>query len=474
MVLTDPDDAGALESVRRFAEERLAPHQRPARYLVTDDLPRGVMGKVLKHRLAARLSAGPAATTTTTTTTTAATDPESRALFLRLMTEPLDDPSPVYRELRERAGALLTEDGTLVLSRYRDVDAALRHRALGKSDEWLRLQLGVVSEDVLRPVMELMQRSMILSNPPDHTRLRRLVSSAFTGRHVEGLRAVVTRRTDELLAALAAEPGADFKERVAVPLPIDTIAELLGIPAGDRAGLIPVIHDLGLLMEPAADAAALTRGAQAQVDLAAYFTGLLARKRAEPADDLLSRMAGSHEEGALDETEMIATALLLFGAGNTPTANLLGNGLCALLDHPEQLDRLRARPELIPDAVEEMLRFDSPAQFDAHSVLEPVTLAGVELAPGDRVMTLLGAANHDPERFADPDTFDIERGGAGHLSFAAGIHFCLGAHLSRLQTEVFFGRLLSGYREITLTEPPERHPGLGNRGYRRIPLALAP
>ncbi|WP_399882218.1 cytochrome P450 [Streptomyces sp. BBFR51] len=460
LVLSGQDD---LPGVREFAAEHLEPHQRPVRYHLVDSMPRGVMGKVLKYQLLKDL---------VPTTSVARADAEAESMFMGIMTGTGEDLYEDYRRLRERTPALLTGDGSLVLSRFTDCDASLRNRSLGKSDEWLKLQLASVSATSLRPVMELMQRSMILTNPPDHTRLRRLVSSAFTGRHVERLRETVTRRTSGLLADLAADPGADLMSRVAVPLPINTIGDLLGIPEDDRAGLIPHIHDLGLLMEPAAGPDGVRRGAAAQRALADYFAGLLAVKRSEPADDLLSRMAVSGEEGALDETEMIATALLLFGAGNTPTANLLGTGLCALLDHPDQLALLRADPGLIPGAVEEILRYDSPSQFDFYTVLEPVTLAGAKLEPGQNVITLLGAANHDPERFDDPDRFDVRRKQGGHLSFAAGIHHCLGAHLSRLQAEVFFAELLSGYSTIEYAEPPQRHPGLGNRGYSRVALRL--
>ena len=319
--------------------------------------------------------------------------------------------------------------------------------------------------------MELMQHSMILTNPPQHTRLRRIVSSAFTGRHVEALREGVTRRVDGLLDRLAARPGADLMTELAMPLPVSTIGDLLGIPEADRAELVPVIHELGLLMEPAAGPAEINRGVAAQTHLASYLGGLIAEKRQRPQDDLLSRLATTSVD-ALDETEVIATALLLFGAGNTPTANLIGNGLDALFRFPESRRRLTEDPALLPSAVEEMLRFDSPSQFDVFTVLEPHSFAGTELKPGQGVMMMLGAANHDPERFDDPDAFDVARKENGHLSFAAGIHHCLGAHLARLQAEVVFGRLLARFPKLEPAAPAVRHPGLGNRGFDRVPINL--
>ncbi|MFD0395949.1 cytochrome P450 [Streptomyces nogalater] len=344
-------------------------------------------------------------------------DTEAEQLFYTIMMQPVEDPT-LYHQLRDAAPALLTGDGTLVLSRHADCNAALRDRSLGKGDEWLKLQLKDVSKDDLRGVMELMQRSMILTNPPDHTRLRRIVASAFTGRHVEALRDGVTRRVDGLLDRLAARPGADLMTELAMPLPVSTIGDLLGIPEADRADLVPVIHELGLLMEPASGPAEINRGVAAQTHLASYLGGLIAEKRQRPQDDLLSRLANTSAD-ALDETEVIATALLLFGAGNTPTANLIGNGLDALLRFPEQRLRLTEDPALLPSAVEEMLRFDSPSQFDVFTVLEPHSFAGAELRPGQGVMMMLGAANHDPERFDDPDAFDVARKENGHLSFAA-------------------------------------------------------
>lgn len=411
--------------------------------------------------------------------TVSATDPivdspEGQQLFMEIMIRPLEDPVPHYHRLREIAPVLGTPDGSVVLSRYADCSEALRYRSLGKGDEWLQLQATRVPKENLRQVMELMQRSMILTNPPYHSRLRRVVSSAFTARHVEQLRERVARRVDELLAHLAADPGADLMSEVAVPLPVSVIAELLGIPEQDRNGLVPLIADLGLLMEPAASADEVNRGVAAQVGLADYLTELLSRKRVEPGEDMLSRLVAEQGEDALSEVEVAATAVLLFGAGNTPTSNLIGNGVNLLLTNPEQLRRLREDAALIPSAVEEILRHDSPSQFDFHTVLEPVTLAGADLEPGRTVITLLGAANHDPQRFAEPATFDVGRPENAHLSFAAGIHFCLGAPLARMQAAVFLERLLASYSGIEFAGPARRHPGLGNRGFDELPLVLHP
>ena len=409
-----------------------------------------------------------------TAATVARSDADAERLFLEIMLDPLnDDPYDAYRRLREQAPALLTGDGTLVLTRFEDCDAALRHRALGKSNQIADLGLSDVSRDQLDNVIGRIRHTMLFANPPDHTRLRRLVSSAFTVRHVEALRTAVTARTGALLEALAAEPGGDFMAAVALPLPVNVISDLLGVPEADRLAFTPKVHALVAALEPTADQESVTLGEQVGGELSDYFSELLADKRARPADDLLSRLVASHEDDALDEEEMISTALLLFAAGFETTTNLLGNGLRALLRRPAQLSRLRDHPELIPTAVEELLRYDSPVQFDSRTVLEPTALAGADLVPGRLVLTLLGAANHDPDRFEDPATLDLGRSDSGHLAFASGIHFCLGAHLTRLEAQVFLELLVRRY-DVAPAGEPTRRPGFTLRGLDHLPVTLSP
>lgn len=405
------------------------------------------------------------------TSTVARAVPEGEQIFYGIMSDPMnDDPYSGYHRLRETAPALVTSDGTLVLTRHADCDAALRHRGLGKTTDMRGYLLTPVAEDEFAKAMALLQRSMSFANPPEHTRLRQPVASAFNNRHVEALRASVTSRTDALLDQLAAAPGTDFMGTVAKPLPVSVMADLLGLPEADRAVITPKFRQFAAMAEPVVDADVFARATAAQAELAAYFGTLLADKRQHPADDLLSRLAVAGDD--LDETEIVSTVLLLFGAGIETTTNLLGNGLHALLTHPDQLDRLRADPTLIPSAVEELLRYDSPVHLDARTVLEPLTFLGAELTPGQTVTTIIGAANRDPERFADPDRFDIGRQDNAHLSFAAGAHFCLGAHLTRLEAQVFLERLLSRYRAISLDEPPQRRAGLGLRGFARLAVTL--
>ncbi len=390
-----------------------------------------------------------------------------------LFSETGADPYDGYRRLREAAPVLLTSDGILVLSRYEDVVSALRHRSLGRAEEEaFSAPAGKLTEDQLRQAMRWSKRSVLFANPPDHTRLRRLISEAFTPRHVELVRTPVGAAAEEALDQLADRPGADFMRLVALPLPAKVIAGLLGVPDRDYAGFARVVREMVEIIEPAADLDTLARAVAAQEQLAGYLADLLAAKRRQPADDLLSRLAASHAADALDHTEMIATAMLLFAAGFETTTNLLGNGLHALLTHPAHLALLRRRPGLIPRAVEEFLRFDPPAQLTSRAVLEPCTIAGQDLRAGQTVLTLIAAANRDPARFTDPDHLDVARDEGPSLAFASGIHFCLGAHLARLEATEVFTRLLQRYHRIDLAGPPRRRPGRSLRGFAELPVTV--
>lgn len=380
------------------------------------------------------------------------------------------DPYDGYRWLREHAPVFRTSTGTVVLSRFRDVDAALRHRDLGRADAALRMQMARLQKDQAEQVMTRLRSMILFSNPPAHTRLRRLISEAFTRRHVEQLRAKVGASVDEHLERLAGRPAVDFMAEVAFPLPVGVIADLLGVPVAEREGFAPIVRDMADLLEPFADASSLARAAAAESQFAGYLTSVLAAKRDRPQDDLLSRLAASRADDALDDAEMVATAILLFGAGFETTASLLGNALHALLTHPGQLALLRRWPELIPRAVEEFLRFDPPIQLTSRTVLAPCSVAGVELAAGQTVLALLAAAGRDPGRFTEPDRLDVFRDEGVSLSFSTGTHFCLGAHLARLETAECIGRLLRRFPVIELADAPVRRSRRSLRGFAYLPV----
>lgn len=383
------------------------------------------------------------------------------------------DPYPGYRRLREKAPVLLTGDGVLVLTRYADCADALRHRLLGRRGGMLGRGAAAPPEDEQLLGLRIVQDGMAFAAPSEHSRLRRLVSSAFSGRHVEALRPRVTARVDARLRRLAESPGADFISGFALPLPVEVLADLLGLSEADRCGLPSLVREMGDALLPGADRAARTRALAAQRVLAGRLEVLLAERRAEPGDDLFSRLAASRADDALTGAEIVGVAFLLFWAGCETTSHALGNALHALLEHPAQFDLLRRDPSLIPGAVEELLRYDTPVQVDARCALEPFAFLGVDLEPGQTVLTLLGAANRDPARYADPDRLDVTRTDP-HLTFAAGPHACLGASLARLELEVLLQRLVADHPRCAPAGPPVRDRGRALRGLARLPVTLAP
>jgi cytochrome P450 len=380
------------------------------------------------------------------------------------------DPYGAYRWIREQAPVLCTRNGTVVLTRFDDVWAALRHPDLGKPEQGFGIRRGEVPGDQASQAMARWKSTILFANPPEHTRLRRLLSDVFTPRHVEQLRSQIAAIADRHLDRLDGQPGTDFIDAVALPLPAQVIADLLGIPGTDYQDCAPLVRDLVDLFEPFATAASVARAITAQDKISGYLAGLLAAKRRHPGPDLLSRLAASRAADALDDTEMTATAVLLFAAGFETTVNLLGNGLHALLTHPAQLTALRQDPALVPRAVEEFLRWDSPVQLTSRSATRPCAIAGAELSPGQTVLVLLGGANRDPARFTDPDEMIVARDEGLALSFGSGIHFCLGAHLARLEAAELFTRLLSRFAHLELAGPPQRRPGRSLRGFAQLPI----
>jgi cytochrome P450 len=400
----------------------------------------------------------------------AARDGAERLLADVFLTDSGSDPYDAYRWIREHAPVLCTRNGTVVLTRFADVHAALRNPDIGKPDQGFGARRGEVPADQVRQAMARWKRTILFANPPEHTRLRRLISDVFTPRHVEQMRAQIAATADCYLARLDGQPGTDFISAVALPMPAKVIADLLGIPGTGYQDMAPLVRDLVDVFEPFATADAVTRAITAQDQLGGYLAGLLAAKRRHPGEDLLSRLAASRAADAMDDTEMTATAVLLFAAGFETTVNLLGNGLHALLTHPGQLTALRQQPGLIPRAVEEFLRYDSPVQLTSRAALQPCTVAGTDLSPGQAVLVLLGAANRDPARFTDPDRLDITRDQGPALSFGTGSHFCLGAHLARLEATEFFTRLLARFRHLEPAGPPQPRPGRSLRGFARLPV----
>ncbi|MBH5336223.1 cytochrome P450 [Streptomyces pactum] len=313
-------------------------------------------------------------------------------------------------------------------------------------------------------------RNMLQVDPPHHTRLRRLVAAQFAARRIEALRPRVRAITDDLLEKMVPLGRADLVERFAQPLPLAVICELLGVPAADRKAFGEWSADIVTPGSPAAaDSAATMTG---------YLTGLVEDKRRDGGDDLLSALVAARDGGdRLTPEETIGMAFLLLVAGYETTVNLISSGVCALLLRPEQLAALRDDPSLLDGAVEEMLRHESPLGTSAYRyTTEPVEIAGTRIPAGQRVLVVLNAADRDPDRFPDPDRFDIRRDARGHLAFGHGLHHCLGAPLARLEATVALRGLLERAPGLRLAADPATltwRSGL-MRGLHRLPVTFGP
>jgi len=379
------------------------------------------------------------------------------------------DPYPAYAELRARGRVVYYEPtNQWLVPHHADVSTLLRDRRLGRT-----YQHRFTHEDFGRtapppehePFHTLNDHGMLDLEPPDHTRIRRLVSKAFTPRTVEGLKPYVERLAAELVAGLVKAGGGDLLTDVAEPLPVAVIAEMLGIPEADRAPLRPWSADICGMYElsPSQDTAA--RAVRASEEFTEYLQQLIATRRKEPGEDLISGLIAAYDEGdRLTEQEMISTCVLLLNAGHEATVNATVNGWWALFRNPDQLDRLRADHSLIPSAVEELMRYDTPLQLFERWVLDEIEIDGTVIPRGSEVALLFGAANHDPEVFADPGSLDLTRAENPHISFSAGIHYCIGAPLARIELAASMGALLKGAPTLGLGEEPVRKPNFVIRG----------
>ncbi|MET9340559.1 cytochrome P450 [Nonomuraea sp. NPDC003804] len=347
------------------------------------------------------------------------------------------DPYAVYAELRAK-GPVHAIDfppgaSSFVIIDHEHVRPALNDPRLSKSPangpDWFR---EAIAKD--NPVLA---DNMLMSDPPDHTRLRRLVSKAFTPRRIEELRPRVQQITDELIDAFEGDT-IELIDAFAFPLPIIVICELLGIPDSDRADFR---HWSGALVRPAFDEELARQRDEAGDALRAYFRELIAQRRATPTDDLVGALVTSTE---LSEQELLSTLALLLIAGHETTVNLIGNGMLALLRNPDQLELLRERPDLLPNAVEEFLRFDAPVERGTFRIaLEDMEIAGTQIPKGSFVHVSIGAAGRDPQAFERADALDVTREDNRHVAFGHGIHFCLGAPLARMEAQIAFGSLLT-------------------------------
>jgi cytochrome P450 len=412
---------------------------------------------------------------------------DDSALDLARLLEPeiRADPYPFYRRLRETApvhwdASSAGSVGAWVLTRHADVMAALRDARMTATrvgpppiEEWLPEEYRRAA----RQVFGAMPHQLLFLDPPDHTRLRGLVSKAFTPRLVEGMRPRIRTRVETLLDGVFERRRMEVIEELAYPLPAIVIAELLGVPPEDREQFIRWSSDFGAFL----DGSSLTpqEAMQALVgvsDFMDYFRDIIAVRNDTPRDDLLQALLAARErDDVLSEEELLANLVLLLAAGHGTTTHLIGNGLLALLRHPDEYARLCRDPELASTAVQELLRYDSPVQITGRTAREDMTLGGTEVKAGEHVTVILGAANRDPAVFSEPDRLDLARQENRHIAFGFGIHFCLGAPLARVEAEEVLGAVARRLPDLRLDfaegVQPEFQPSVVFRGLRALPVA---
>lgn len=399
--------------------------------------------------------------------------PELAELFSRSRRA---DPYPGYAQLRESAPVWEPFPGLLVLSRHADCVRVLRDLRFGHLDERAvrRGRRGSGPGAVVDADRGLV-RSFLMRNPPDHTRLRRLVARSFTPRRVEGLAPRIEALAGELLGRSGGRSSFDVIAGLASPLPVAVISELLGVPEKDRPRLVAWSHALARGLDPAFLVTTEERQAQlsARDELAAYLVEEIGRRRRSPGDDLVSDLVAMHDRGEpLSEAELVATCTLLLVAGHETTTSLIGNAVHALAQNPDQLDVLSREPSLLPAVVEEVLRFDSPVQLTGRVALEDAEAGGVSTPRGTFLVLLIAAANRDPLAFDAPDRFDVRRASSSHLAFGQGIHFCLGAPLARLEAQIALRALVGAFGTFRLAGEPRWKDNAVLRGLARLEMEV--
>ena len=390
-----------------------------------------------------------------------------------------DDPYPLYAKAHALGPVAQIGDAWFLVSGYAAVNQALRNPGFGLGAAQARERQGLDGAE--HAALTLLGPSILESDPPDHPRMRSLISQVFTPRRIAALEPVVTEAVDALLDRLGAAgsggAAVDFMEEFAFRLPVTVICDLLGVPPGDRDWFRPLAADLTTALEFTADATSLGPADAAAGRLAAYFSDLIAERRAQPRDDLVSALVAAHDadDDRLSDQELLANLILLLVAGFETTTDLLGNGLALLFEHPETAAALRSGAVAVSGFVEEVLRFDSPVQATRRWALtDGLELAGTPIPSGSQLVLMLGAANRDPNRYPDPDVFDPARADSRPLSFGAGAHVCLGNQLARLEATVAFPRLLGRFPDITpaVGAARTRRDRLVLRGHQVLPVHI--
>jgi len=378
------------------------------------------------------------------------------------------NPYAFYKRMRE-AGRIHRNPvlNNWVLTRYDDMVEVLRDDERFSAD---RSQ----GENAMPSPGGTNFKSMLSSDPPDHTRLRTIVNKAFTARTVRNLQPRIREIVDDLLDRMDGDEDADLIRQYAYPIPITVIAELLGVPAEDQDDFREWSNPIALALGPQTSTEVGRKAMEGRDKLVAYFNDILPKRKADPGDDLITALLETEEQGdQLSHGELMVMLNLLLIAGHETTVNLIGNGIHALLRHPDQRELLRERPELAKSAVEECLRYDSPVQSTGRIVKVSTEIAGQVVEPRQSISTPVGCANHDEDRFDEPERFDITRDPNPHLSFSAGIHFCLGAPLAKLEGQIAIPAIFERFPKLRLaTEETKYRPAVILRGLESLPVTL--
>lgn len=402
----------------------------------------------------------------------------SRDFAAEIIASP-NHPYPVYRALRDHARAYYSTTWKCwVLSHYQDIAAVLLNPEVfsnrGRVTNVIQREFPEQFLEQIKPLLHHYSRGVINLDPPDHTRMRRLLQKTFLPRTLDRLAAEIHRTTRELLEAAEARGAFDVVHDLAYPLPVTVIAELLGVPRDHREQLkrwSATIMEFQAVPLPTAEA--ILRSQAGIVEMRGYLGELMNERRSSPREDLISDLLALELDGdRLAEDELLSTCLTLLVAGHETTTNLIGSALWLLLQHPDQRARLRAHPALMAPAIEEVLRFESPLHRVGRTALSDIELAGATIRKGETVFLLLASANRDPAQFAQPDVFDVARTPNKHLAFGYGIHFCLGAALARLEAPIALNAFFERFPHARLADTPLNwHSGV-MRGLRSLPVEL--
>ena len=384
------------------------------------------------------------------------------------------DPFPFYRELREREPVKRMPDGSILLTRYADCEYVYKNPPLFSSDK--KTEYKPKYGDSL--LYEHHTTSLVFNDPPLHTRVRRLIIGALTPKAIAEMQPGLEALVERLLDRMAEAGDVDLIENFAAAIPIEIVGNLLGVPKDEREPLRAWSLAILGALEPVVTPEAFERGNGAVHDFIAYLETLIERRRANPGEadrDVLTRLIQGEDAGErLSPPELLHNCIFLLNAGHETTTNLIGNGLVALHRHPDQKARLLAEPALVRAAVEEILRYESSNQLGNRITTGAVEVGGVALAPRTQITLAIGAANRDPDKFADPERFDIGRTQNRHLAFGSGIHQCAGMALARLEGAVAIGRFLGRFPRYELTGEPVRGGRARFRGFLKVPCAVEP